>query len=121
MGRRSDILREQPIPQTTQASSNVIQVVLRAFEILRCFDGPNDRLSNRDLASRSGLPRSTVSRLACTLTQMGQLAYFSDDMKYGIGPGAIEMSLSIIGTPELPQWVAAQLQRVRDLDCADRQ
>ena len=89
MGRRSDVLSR---PRLISQASHTRSVVLRAFEILRCFNGPNDRLSNRELASRSGLPRSTVSRLACTLTQMDQLVYFQDEMKYGIGPGAVEMS-----------------------------
>jgi len=98
-----------------------MQVVLRAFDILRCFNGPSERLGNAELASRSGLPRSTVSRLACTLTQMNQLVYFQDEMKYGIGPGAVEMSLAIIGARDVPHWVASPSRKVREPDCADRQ
>jgi len=117
MGRRSDVLSR---PRLISQASHTRSVVLRAFEILRCFNGPNDRLSNRELASRSGLPRSTVSRLACTLTQMDQLVYFQDEMKYGIGPGAVEMSLAIIGARDLPRWVAPPLGKVPEPDCADR-
>lgn len=121
MGRRSDVLsRPQVTPQTGQAGSDVIQVVLRAFDILRCFNGPNDRLGNGELASRSGLPRSTVSRLVCTLTQLDQLVYFPEEMKYGIGPRAVEMSLTIIGAPDFHYRVAPPLGRVRAPNRADR-
>jgi hypothetical protein len=52
---------------------------------------------------------------------MDQLVYFQDEMKYGIGPGAVEMSLAIIGARDLPRWVAPPLGKVPEPDCADRQ
>ena len=108
MGRRSAILvRPGRRAGSRGDRPDVIQVVSRALDILRCFDGPLDRLGNRELASRSGLPRSTVSRLACTLTQLGHLSYFADDMKYGVGPSAVELSAAIIGARELRRWTSS--------------
>ena len=52
---------------------DVIQVVSRAFDILRCFEGHEAGLGEWEISSRCGLPRSTVSRLTHTLTRMGQL------------------------------------------------
>ncbi|MGY3444066.1 hypothetical protein ACVW17_004067 [Bradyrhizobium sp. USDA 4473] len=66
----------------------VIQVVSRAFDIVRCFEGRSIRLGNRDIADRCGLPRSTVSRLTLTLTQIGQLIYLPQEQKYALGPHA---------------------------------
>lgn len=121
MGRRSDILsRRQAISQVGPAEPDVIQVVARAFDILRCFDGPNERLGNSELASRSGLPRSTVSRLACTLTQIDHLAYFRDDMKYGVGPRAVEMSLALIGARINDTPLVPPLRKLREPDRAER-
>jgi DNA-binding IclR family transcriptional regulator len=74
----------------------VIQVVSRAFEILRCFDGPRVRLGNREIAERCGLPRSTVSRLTWTLTKLGQLSCFQEDRKYTIGPKAFAFGASLL-------------------------
>ena len=68
---------------------HVIQVVSRAFDILRCFENRSMRLGNRDIADRCGLPRSTVSRLMLTLTQIGQLIYLPQEQKYALGPHAI--------------------------------
>jgi hypothetical protein len=121
MGRRSDVLSRPPLTsQAGRAGPDAMQVVQRAFDILRCFDGPNERLGNGELASRSGLPRSTVSRLVCTLTQLDQLVYFPDEMKYGIGPRAVEMSLTIIGAPDFHHRVAPPLGRLRAPNRADR-
>ena len=73
MGRRSSVLTAQETAGTDNV--RVIQVVSRAFDIVRCFDGRSTRLGNREIADRCSLPRSTVSRLTLTLTQIGQLIY----------------------------------------------
>lgn len=86
MGRRSEVLMAQ---ETAGADNRrVIQVVSRAFDIVRCFEGRSIRLGNREIADRCGLPRSTVSRLTLTLTQIGQLIYLPQEQKYALGPHA---------------------------------
>src|SRR6266511_1172652 len=77
---------------------DVIQVVSRAFDVLRCFEGHEARLGNLEISSRCGLPRSTVSRLTHTLTRMGQLVYLPRDQKYRIGPSAVAMRISMTST-----------------------
>ena len=74
----------------------MIQVVSRAFDVLRCFEGHEARLGNLEISNRCGLPRSTVSRLTHTLTRMGQLVYLPRDQKYRIGPSAVAMSTSMM-------------------------
>lgn len=76
-------------------ATDVIQVVSRAFDVLGCFASPAIRLGNREIAERCDLPRSTVSRLARTLTRIGQLDYLPQDQKYRIGPNAAAMSASL--------------------------
>ena len=86
MGRRSEVLMAQDSAGTD--NRRVIQVVSRAFDIVRCFEGRSIRLGNREIADRCGLPRSTVSRLTLTLTQIGQLIYLPQEQKYALGPHA---------------------------------
>lgn len=86
MGRRSEVLMAQDTAGTD--NRRVIQVVSRAFDIVRCFEGRSIRLGNRGIADRCGLPRSTVSRLTLTLTQIGQLIYLPQEQKYALGPHA---------------------------------
>ena len=89
---------------------DVIQVVSRAFDVLRCFEGHEARLGNLEISNRCGLPRSTVSRLTHTLTRMGQLVYLPRDQKYRIGPSAVAMSTSMTRGLQLRNLIRLRLQ-----------
>ena len=93
---------------------DVIQVVSRAFDVLRCFEGHEARLGNLEIASRCGLPRSTVSRLTHTLTRMGQLVYLPRDQKYRIGPSAVAMSTSMMKGLQLRNLIRLRLQDIAE-------
>ena len=93
---------------------DVIQVVSRAFDVLRCFEGHEPRLGNLEISNRCGLPRSTVSRLTHTLTRMGQLVYLPRDQKYRIGPSAVAMSTSMMKGLQLRNLIRLRLQDVAD-------
>ncbi len=95
MGRRSEKLMAHDGSSTGAEDRQVIQVVSRAFDILRCFEGRSMRLGNREIADRCGLPRSTVSRLMLTLTRIGQLIYLPQEQKYALGPHAIALGTSL--------------------------
>jgi len=94
MGRRSEKLMAHDGSSGVE-DRQVIQVVSRAFDILRCFEGRSMRLGNREIADRCGLPRSTVSRLMLTLTRIGQLIYLPQEQKYALGPHAIALGSSL--------------------------
>jgi len=93
---------------------DVIQVVSRAFDVLRCFEGHEARLGNLEISNRCGLPRSTVSRLTHTLTRMGQLVYLPRDQKYRIGPSAVAMSTSMMRGLQLRNLIRLRLQEVAE-------
>lgn len=59
--------------------------VLRAF---RTSDGP---LGNQELSERTGLPKSTVSRMTYTLSQLGFLDHLRSIEKYRLGPAALAL------------------------------
>jgi DNA-binding IclR family transcriptional regulator len=115
MGRRSERLSKQGMLASDLAGDgDVIQVVARAFEILRCFEGHDARLGNLEISKRCGLPRSTVSRLTHTLTRMGQLAYLPGDQKYRIGPSAVAMSASMMRGLQVRNLIRLRLQEVAE-------
>jgi len=93
---------------------DVIQVVSRAFDVLRCFEGHEARLGNLEISNRCGLPRSTVSRLTHTLTRMGQLVYLPRDQKYRIGPSAVAMSTTMMKGLHLRNLIRLRLQDVAE-------
>lgn len=59
-------------------------VLLRAVQLLRCFDATADTLSARQLVERSELPRSTVHRITADLVRLGLLTR-SGNGRYAIG------------------------------------
>ncbi|MBN9004307.1 MAG: helix-turn-helix domain-containing protein [Rhizobiales bacterium] len=115
MGRRSERLSKQGIlASDLSGEGDVIQVVSRAFDVLRCFEGHEARLGNLEISSRCGLPRSTVSRLTHTLTRMGQLVYLPRDQKYRIGPSAVAMSTSMTRGLRLRELIRQRLEDVAE-------
>lgn len=64
--------------------SDVPGVLLRAVELLRCFDAESDTLTARQLVERSELPRSTVHRMTADLVKLGLLTK-SGNGRYAIG------------------------------------
>ena len=113
MGRRSNLDRD-PSGEISSPDNAVIQVVSRAFDVLRCFEGPDQRLGNLEISMRCGLPRSTVSRLTQTLTRLGQLVYLSRDQKYQLGPSAVAMSTSMLSGMRFRDLIRRKLQDVAD-------
>jgi DNA-binding IclR family transcriptional regulator len=115
MGRRSERLSKQGmLASDLTGEGDVIQVVSRAFDVLRCFEGHETRLGNLEISNRCGLPRSTVSRLTHTLTRMGQLVYLPHDQKYRIGPSAVAMSTSMMKGLQLRNLIRLRLQEVAE-------
>jgi len=115
MGRRSERLsRQGMLARDVAGEGDVIQVVSRAFDVLRCFEGHEARLGNLEISSRCGLPRSTVSRLTHTLTRMGQLVYLPRDQKYRIGPSAVAMSTAMMRGLQLRNLIRLRLQDVAE-------
>src|SRR6201986_4149418 len=115
MGRRSDRLsRQGMLAGDLAGEGDVIQVVSRAFDVLRCFESHEARLGNLEISNRCGLPRSTVSRLTHTLTRMGPLVYLPRDQKYRIGPSAAAMSTAMMKGLQLRNLIRQRLQDVAE-------
>src|ERR1700737_145744 len=115
MGRRSERLSRQGMLASDLAGEgDVIQVVSRAFDVLRCFEGHEARLGNLEISNRCGLPRSTGSRPTHTLTRMGQLVSLPHDQKYRIGPSAVAMSTSMMRGLQLRNLIRLRLEGVRE-------
>lgn len=64
---------------------DLIASIARAFAILRSFRRGERALGNKEIAERTGLPRSSVARITATLTQLGYLEYLPSREKYSLG------------------------------------
>lgn len=63
----------------------------RGLNVLRAFGPNDDGLGNLEISERTGLPRSTVSRLTFTLCALGYLTHGRHHDKYRLGPAALAL------------------------------
>jgi DNA-binding IclR family transcriptional regulator len=69
----------------------LVTALARGLDVLRCF-GPGDRyLGNNQIAERTGLAKSTVSRLTFTLCDKGFLEYRAENNKYRLTMAVISL------------------------------
>ena len=81
----------------SEDEKNYIRSIEKAFAVIRAFDNDVNRaLGNQELAKRTGMAKSTLSRLTYTLITLGYLNYSKSERKYYIGDAMIGLSASLL-------------------------
>src|SRR3546814_5971779 len=76
-------------------------------------------LGNGDIAVRTAIPRSTVSRLTRTLAVPGYLRYLPRLEKYELGPGILALGYHRLAASGLREVARPHMQAIADTaDCA---
>lgn len=86
----------------------------KGLEVLRAFDAASPTLSNREIATRTGIGRQTVVRLTRTLAQLGYLRYNEAAARYRLAAPVLSF-----GYPLLCQLGVRQLARPYMQELAD--
>lgn len=86
----------------------------KGLEVLRAFDASSPTLSNREIATRTGIGRQTVVRLTRTLAQLGYLRYNEAAARYKLAAPVLSF-----GYPLLCQLSVRQLARPHMQELAD--
>lgn len=74
----------------------VVTPLVRALVLISAF-APHERwLGNGQLAQRTGLPPSTVTRIAQSLVQLGYLLYDGAERKYRLSPAVLGLGYAAI-------------------------
>lgn len=91
----------------------------RGLEVLRAFR-PDDHagLSNGDLAERTELPNSTVSRLTYTLLKTGYLLYDSATGRYRMGVPVLSLGYACLSGIPVRDAAQGYMQKLAD-DCGE--
>ncbi len=107
--------RSAPNTEAPQNDRQFVTALSRGLDVLRAFR-PDDRagLSNRDLASRTGLPNSTVSRLTYTLMQIGYLLYDEQTGRYSMGVPVLSLGYACLGAMPIREAAKDQMQKLAD-------
>ncbi|WP_417796617.1 IclR family transcriptional regulator [Terasakiella pusilla] len=76
------------------------QTLARGLQVLKAFRSDDGPLGNQELSERTGIPKSTISRLTYTLSVLGYLEHLESYEKYRLGAAAI--SLGSIANKTIP-------------------
>lgn len=83
--------RNNRAEKSPENARKFVEALARGLEVLGCFN-PGDRyLGNQEISKRTGLPKSTVSRLTFTLADMGYLNFSGTNNKYYLGNAVISL------------------------------
>lgn len=100
-----------PLPLEDEEKDRLFVVALaRGLRVLAAFQPGEAALSNQILAQRTGLPKSTVSRLTYTLTKLGYLSQDADTGYYRLGLAVLALGSAVLGSYDIRR-VAAPLMR----------
>ena len=92
----------------------MINSVARAFSVLRSFRRGERALGNKDLAERTGLPRSSVARITATLTELGYLEYVAGQEKYALGVGVLGLGQNYLAGLDVRERARPLMQALAD-------
>ena len=70
-----------------------VRVLARGLTILLAFEPDNDWLSNSEIATLTGLPKPTVSRLTANLLEAEYLQYSAERAAYRLGTAVLALGL----------------------------
>lgn len=97
MNGRDDAIDMQPDAAPARKDNrkedrHFVTALARGLDVLACFRGFDAELGNAELAQRCGLPKSTISRLTHTLTELGYLQALHDPVRYRLGSSALALA-----------------------------
>ncbi|MEQ8395779.1 IclR family transcriptional regulator [Thalassobaculum sp.] len=102
-----------------ESDPGFVTALARGLEILRAFRPEDELLGNGELAERTGIPRSTVSRLTQTLTALGYMRYLPRFEKYQLGAGILALGYRHLAASGLRATARPHMQALANAaDCA---
>jgi DNA-binding IclR family transcriptional regulator len=97
-----------------ETSRDFITSISRAFAILRAFKRGERAIGNKEIALRTGLPKSSVARITYTLTRLGYLEYLPAEEKYSLGIGVLALGQSFLSGLDVREVARPLMQELAD-------
>ncbi|MGI3169482.1 IclR family transcriptional regulator [Pseudooceanicola sp. C21-150M6] len=106
-----------PVADGTERDNDrqFVTALHRGLEILRAFH-PQDKagLGNSELAERTGLPNSTVSRLTFTLLKAGYLVYDEGTGRYRMGVPVLSLGYACLAGMQVRETAQVYMQKLAE-------
>lgn len=84
----------------------------RGLSVLRAFRPSDDGLGNQEISERTGLPKSTISRLTFTLQSLGYLTHSKRSEKYRLGPAVLALGNVARASVSFLDTASAMMERL---------
>ncbi len=111
MGRRREI---PDLAANAAEDRRYVTALARGLELLRCFRAQDRWLAHQEIARRTGLPASTVSRLTFTLEALGYLRHRDSSGEYALAPAAVALGYSALQNFDLGRVARPFMQNLAD-------
>ncbi len=100
------------LPRNTddEPDRKFIEALARGLDLLRAFQPGDGYLGNLELSQRTGLPKSSISRLTYTLTKLGYLSYDERLEKYQLGSGVLALGYAFVSNLAVRQIAKPLMQ-----------
>lgn len=99
-------LRDPQVPR-----SGMVMPVVRALEVLSAFSAHDGWLGNKDIAERTGLPPSTVSRFLRSLVTLGFLHHNATLRQYRLAAAVLSLGYAATSHSDVQRLVREDLVR----------
>ncbi|GAB3098815.1 IclR family transcriptional regulator [Aestuariicella hydrocarbonica] len=101
-----------PRKKGDEADRKFIEALARGLDVLRAFLPGDGFLGNQEISQRTGLPKSSVSRITYTLTQLGYLTYSERMEKYQLGSGVLALGYAFVSNLAIRQVAKPLMQEL---------
>jgi DNA-binding IclR family transcriptional regulator len=91
-----------------------VTALARGLDVLSSFRSGEKLLGNQELADRTKLPKSTISRLTYTLTKLGYLQYDGEAGKYRLGTASLALGSAMLSKLDIRQYARPYMQELAD-------
>jgi DNA-binding IclR family transcriptional regulator len=91
-----------------------VTALARGLYVLQSFKSGEEQLGNQELSLRCALPKSTISRLTYTLTQLGFLVHDSESARYRLGMATIKLGGTTLSRLEAIEVSRPLMQELAD-------
>lgn len=86
----------------------------RGLGILRAFHASDNGLTHAEIATRTGLPKPTISRLTYTLCELGYLVHGGRNERFRLGPAAVALGSVASLSNSFVDLASDMMQRLAD-------
>src|SRR4051794_29530695 len=101
-----------PIPRPEHPAVRHVAAVERALAVLDALSDGSPELGTNEIARRTGINASTVSRLLATLASRGMVEHVQSSGRYRLGLRLLQLGNTVLGRLDLREVARPHLQRL---------